>query len=148
MDLKILAGWTVSAIGGGLIASLAGGPLWAKNENALRADTLDLVETEKIIVKGPNGSPRIYIGTTSDGLASIYLLGLDGKPKLMLSVTESGNPLVEVRGETAGMTLAGEPGRVSLIQNDGQRRQRLRIRTDAKDGSRIERLDANGHVEN
>jgi hypothetical protein len=87
---------------------LAGVALRSTTELPPRPEAFELLEAEKIVLKSPNGSPRILIGTTKDGSASVLLLDSEGKARLTLSVSPEGNPVVQVKPESVANPFTKE----------------------------------------
>lgn len=94
-----------------------------------------IIQADKVILKGPDGSARMILsGGNEHGAASILFLGPDVKPALSVMLTREGTGAIRLRNGRGGVTIAAETDGQSIIAiEDREGRERIRVRV-APDG--------------
>jgi hypothetical protein len=141
---RILAEWLVSGLVGGLVAvALRGAP----HSRAADKPGPKVIRAEKIMLNDAKGLPRIQLGTTADGGASISLLSPEGRPRLSLAVSAKGTPILDLTNGNAGLILGAESKAAAILGvRVAEGREKILLRTDPKDGARIEVVEPDGRV--
>ena len=105
-----------------------------------------VVEVDKVVVRGADGTPCAVFGRHVDGSVGLEVSDQDARPRLIAGVDSEGEPLLELRHECGSLAcrLTARKGAVGLSLNDRQNLPRMAFTLDEHGDQALTFASGNG----